>query len=167
MFERFTREARSVVVEAQEQARRFDHGWIGTEHLLLGVLAGGGPGARALRRVGVEPDGIRARLTSEGLDADALAAVGIDLDAVRARVEETFGAGALARGRVPCRRGGRSGAMPFTRNAKRALELALREAIAMGDGFIGPEHVALGAARDIADVAALRAAVVAERRLAS
>ncbi len=39
MFERFTYPARRVVVRAQEEARTFRHPWLGTEHLLLGVLA--------------------------------------------------------------------------------------------------------------------------------
>ena len=81
------------------------------------------------------------------LDADALATLGIDLDAVRERVERTFGAGALARGR--CRRGLMPrGALPFTARAKKALELSLREAIAMGDDHIGSEHLLLGLARE-------------------
>jgi ATP-dependent Clp protease ATP-binding subunit ClpA len=166
MFERFTHEARDVVVRAQEEARTAHAGHIGIEHLLLGVLAAPGAGARALRRVGIDEERLRARAPGDDLDADALAAVGIDLDSVRARVEQTFGPGALAAGRG-CRRGRDPRAMPFTPEAKKALELALREALALGDGFIGAEHVALGAARELADPAALRGAVAAERRPAS
>ena len=54
MFERFTESARRVVVLAQEEARQLRHDYIGTEHLLLGVLAeGSGTGALALERCGV------------------------------------------------------------------------------------------------------------------
>jgi hypothetical protein len=55
--------------------------------------------------------------------------------------------------------------MPFTPEAKRALELSLREALALGHNYIGTEHVLLGLVRadpEIADADAVRAAVVAE-----
>jgi ATP-dependent Clp protease ATP-binding subunit ClpA len=49
MFERFTNESRRVVVLAQEEARKLNHNYIGTEHLLMGLLReGSGAGARAL-----------------------------------------------------------------------------------------------------------------------
>jgi ATP-dependent Clp protease ATP-binding subunit ClpA len=80
------------------------------------------------------------------LDADALATIGIDLDAIRARIEDAFGPGALSRRR--CRRGVMAPGMPFTPHAKKALELALREAVALGDRHIGSEHVLLGLVRE-------------------
>jgi Clp amino terminal domain, pathogenicity island component len=70
MFERFTDQARRVVVLAQEQARLLNHNYIGTEHLLLGLLREG-----------------------NGVAAKALGALGISLEAVRAQVEETVGQG--------------------------------------------------------------------------
>jgi len=154
MFERFTDEARNAVVAAQREASALDHGWIGTEHLLLALLADAdGRGGRVLRDFGVDVAWARSeveRIVGRGepdLDADALATLGIDLDAVRERVERTFGAGALSRRR--CRRGLMTGgALPFTARAKKALELSLREAIAMGDDHIGSEHVLLGLARE-------------------
>jgi dihydroneopterin aldolase len=55
VFERFTDRARRVVVLAQEQARDLDHGWIGTEHLLIGLLADEeGTGGVTLRELGLE-----------------------------------------------------------------------------------------------------------------
>ena len=154
MFERFSDEARNAVVAAQREASALDHGWIGTEHLLLALLADGdGRAARVLRDFAVDTAWARGeveRIVGRGdpdLDADALATLGIDLDAVRERVERTFGAGALARRR--CRRGLMPrGTLPFTPRAKRALELSLREAIAMGDDHIGSEHLLLGLARE-------------------
>ena len=154
MFERFTDDARNAVVAAQREASALDHGWIGTEHLLLALLADAdGRGGRVLRDFGVDVAWARSeveRIVGRGepdLDADALATLGIDLDAVRERVERTFGAGALSRRR--CRRGLMTGgALPFTARAKKALELSLREAIAMGDDHIGSEHVLLGLARE-------------------
>ena len=68
MFERFTDRARRVLVLAQEQARLLDHNFIGTEHLLLGLIGEG-----------------------EGVAAQALQSLGVSMDAARARVEETIG----------------------------------------------------------------------------
>jgi dihydroneopterin aldolase len=65
MFERFTERARKVVVLAQEEARRFGHGYIGTEHLLLGLLREDeGVAARALKRLNVTLRGAREQLES-------------------------------------------------------------------------------------------------------
>jgi ATP-dependent Clp protease ATP-binding subunit ClpA len=162
MFERFTEEARSAVVAASQQAEGLHHGYIGTEHLLLGLLDDRGtPTARLLADRGVDGEWVRGeveRIVGRGepdLDAEALATLGIDLDAVRERVERTFGPGALARRRT-CRRGiVRSGPhIPFTPRAKKVLELSLREAIEMGDKHIGSEHVLLGLAREGDGVAA-------------
>src|SRR5690348_13344572 len=71
MFERFTDQARRVVVLAQEEARLLGHGYIGTEHILLGLLAEG-----------------------EGLAFQALASLGISLDATREQIAEIIGEGA-------------------------------------------------------------------------
>ena len=156
MFERFTKEARTAVLAARREAAALEHGYIGTEHLLLGLLDDSeGPAARVLDRFEVRGDWARGEVErivgrgEPGLDADALATLGIDLDAVRESVERTFGVGALAP-RRRCRRGrlGIGASAPFTARAKKALELSLREAIAMGDGHIGSEHVLLGLARE-------------------
>jgi ATP-dependent Clp protease ATP-binding subunit ClpA len=161
MFERFTDEARGAVVAAQNEASGLNHGSIGTEHLLLGLLADGdGRAARVLRGFSVDAAWARGeveRIVGRGepdLDADALATLGIDLDAVRERVERTFGAGALSRRR--CRQGllTRGGHLPFTPRAKKVLELSLREAIEMREDHIGSEHVLLGLAREGDGVAA-------------
>jgi ATP-dependent Clp protease ATP-binding subunit ClpA len=172
MFERFTDAARAVVVRAQEEATALGHDRIGTEHLLLGVAAGEGG---ILASLGVDHAALRsavAGLPRDGLDAAALATIGIDLDAVRRSVEESFGRGALT-GR---RRGRRGGRLPFSPRAKRALELALREALVLADKHIGPEHVLLGLASDSGSGAAtalrrcgttpdaVRAATLARRR---
>jgi ATP-dependent Clp protease ATP-binding subunit ClpA len=159
MFERFTDDARAVVVGAQAHAVGLHHGWIGTEHLLLALLDD--PDRRAARLLhahGVTAPWARGeveRIVGRGspdLDAEALATLGIDLDAVRERVERTFGPGALARRHG--RRMGFSGHVPFTPRAKKVLELSLREAVARGDRSIGSEHVLLGLAREGDGVAA-------------
>jgi ATP-dependent Clp protease ATP-binding subunit ClpC len=79
MFERFTDRARRVVVLAQQEARSLDHNYIGTEHILLGLLHEG-----------------------EGVAAKALESLGISLDAVRQQVEEIIGRGHQApSGHIP------------------------------------------------------------------
>jgi ATP-dependent Clp protease ATP-binding subunit ClpA len=150
MFERFTKEARAAVVEAQQVARETRSATIDTRHLLAALVAGPGPAADALRDAGLDPDDVGARarrsITSgEPLDADALAAVGVDLDAVRRRTDEVFGPGALDRaGAGKPRRGGH---VPFTDDAKKALELALREAVRLKDKGIDGGHLLLGVLR--------------------
>jgi ATP-dependent Clp protease ATP-binding subunit ClpA len=159
MFERFTDDARAAVVAAQEEARALRHGWIGTEHLLLGVLVSGGDGAQLLAGFGVDAAGVRDDILriigpgDEGIDPDALATLGIDLDAVRERVERAFGPGALSnRGR--CGRGAVHGQIPFTARAKKVLELTLREAIGLDAAEIRGEHLVLGFLREGDGVAA-------------
>jgi ATP-dependent Clp protease ATP-binding subunit ClpC len=79
MFERFTDRARRVVVLAQEEARMLNHNYIGTEHILLGLIHEG-----------------------EGVAAKGLETLGISLEAVRAQVEEIIGQGQQApSGHIP------------------------------------------------------------------
>src|SRR3954452_14328061 len=79
MFERFTDRARRVVVLAQEEARMLNHNYIGTEHILLGLIHEG-----------------------EGVAAKALESLGISLEGVRQQVEEIIGQGQQApSGHIP------------------------------------------------------------------
>src|SRR6202047_3527582 len=79
MFERFTDRARRVVVLAQDEARMLNHNYIGTEHILLGLIHEG-----------------------EGVAAKALESLGISLEAVRQQVEEIIGQGQQApSGHIP------------------------------------------------------------------
>ena len=162
MFERFTGEARRIVELAQHEATALRHNYIGTEHILLGVLAEGqGPGARALVRLGFDRESARAAVAKSigfGIpsqpDADALGTIGIDLSEVRRKVEEAFGPGALERPvaterrrrrtRRTCRHSQPPGHRPFTPRAKKVLELALREALTLGHRHIDGGHVVLG-----------------------
>jgi ATP-dependent Clp protease ATP-binding subunit ClpA len=151
MFERFQQDARQSVVLAQEEARGLRHGYIGCEHLLLGLAAyRTGPAADALAAVGLDLPNLRQRVAAEfagtgnTLDADALALLGIDLDEVRRAAEATFGPGALDR--PPGRFCG--GHIPFTPRAKKSLELALREAVRLKHREISSGHVLLGILRE-------------------
>ena len=62
MFERFTDRARRVVVLAQEEARMLNHNYIGTEHILLGLIhEGEGVAAKGLESLGISLEGVRDR----------------------------------------------------------------------------------------------------------
>jgi len=153
MFERFTREARRVVVEAQEEARARGADEIRTEHLLAAIYTvRDGLALAVLDELGVDAEEVladidRLRPTSgAGLDAEALSTIGIDLDEVRRQVEDAFGPGALDRTRAAHggKRGGLLGHIPFEGPSKKALELALREAVHLRHDHIGAEHILLG-----------------------
>src|SRR5690349_10243308 len=63
MFERFTDRARRVVVLAQEEAKLLNHNYIGTEHILLGLIhEGDGVAAKALEQLGISLDAVRAQV---------------------------------------------------------------------------------------------------------
>jgi ATP-dependent Clp protease ATP-binding subunit ClpA len=139
MFERFTEEARWVVVHAQEEARDLRSERIEPVHLLLALTRDPGRGGTTLRGAGVEPDRLREALSRRALDADALAAVGIDLDAVRSAAEAAFGPGALDRGKpVP------TGHLPFSDECKRVLEQTLRYVTRTQQKRIDSGHVLVG-----------------------
>jgi ATP-dependent Clp protease ATP-binding subunit ClpC len=121
MFERFTDAARKAVVLAQDEAHRLRHNYIGTEHLLLGLLR--------------EEKGIAARVFES---------LGVTVDPVRAQVVRIVGEGTEVT----------AGQIPFTPRAKKVLELALREAVSLGDNYIGTEHILLGLMREGDGVAA-------------
>jgi ATP-dependent Clp protease ATP-binding subunit ClpA len=148
MFERFTDRARRVVVIAQQTARERGVQHIRTEHLLLALyrvpdnLALTVLAAHSVTQADIEADLDRQAGPS---DAEALATLGIDLDEVRRQVEEAFGPGALDRTRAARgKEGWWGGHIPFDRASKKALELALREAILIGHDYIGCEHILLG-----------------------
>lgn len=147
MFERFTKEARAAVVGAQEVARDTGSRSIDTRHVLIALVESRGPAYRALRQAGADVEAITARARAElragGIDGDALAGIGIDLDAVRRQADEVFGPDALERAaRAP------GGHIPFTPEAKKALELSLREAIRLKQKSIHTGHLLLGILRD-------------------
>jgi ATP-dependent Clp protease ATP-binding subunit ClpA len=147
MFERFLPQTRHAVVLAQQEARDLRHQSIGAEHLLLGLLGQDeDPVAQALGEHGLRLAEVRERIvryTAEpdsALDAQALSAFGIDLDAVRRAAEASFGPGALDPKRPPAP----SGHIPFTKQAKKVLEGAVREAQDHKHNHIAPGHLLLG-----------------------
>ncbi|MGC9671190.1 ATP-dependent Clp protease ATP-binding subunit [Planosporangium sp. 12N6] len=128
MFERFTDRARRVVILAQEEARMLHHPYIGTEHLLLGLIREG--------RGGDHDDA--------GVAVHALERLGISLEDVRQQVTEIIGQGHQTL----------SEPAPFTPRARKSLELALREALQLGHHYIGTEHILLGLIRESDGLAA-------------
>ena len=175
MFERFTRDARTVVVSTQDLCRSLGTDEVRPVHLLL-ALTEDDSGARAvLAAHGLSPDAVAEALGAPRAtpaaplgddDAAALRSLGIDLDAIREAVDKQFGEGALegaaaatgATGRdetdveedeADLARGrfGVGGHVRFGRGAKKVLELSLREAIRQHSREIRSEHIALAVLR--------------------
>jgi hypothetical protein len=171
MFERFTADARHIVVQAQDEARRLGHNYIGCEHLLLAAASTSEPASAVLRDLGVTPERVEAEILRtigpglaadpvSGIDREALAAIGIDLDVVRARIEAVFGPDALARAAAAGRASsmGRTGRRPawskgpvaeLMRRARRRCRLArARRAVALptmpGQKPVGPGEIPTG-----------------------
>jgi hypothetical protein len=124
-FARFGDDARRVVVLAQQEARALGHNYLGTEHVLLGLLAA--------------PDGAAAR---------ALAGLGVSPERVRARLLEIVGRG---EGTEPaaCARASAPPELPkwsmcLTPRTKRGFELSCRAADRLGDADVGTAHLLLG-----------------------
>jgi ATP-dependent Clp protease ATP-binding subunit ClpA len=146
MFERFTKAARYVVEDAVRIADGSRTDEVRPEHLFAALLQDEECLAvRVLDGMGASAGKLRACLDSvagkyvDGLgeeDAEALKAFGIDLDEVVRRIDSNLG------GLAPRRRRPR-----FSRASKKALQLALREAIALHHNYIGTEHLLLGLVR--------------------
>ncbi|MEC9488005.1 MAG: ATP-dependent Clp protease ATP-binding subunit [Halanaerobium sp.] len=115
MFGRFTERARKVVVFAQEEALRLGHNYVGTEHLLLGLIKEG-----------------------EGVAPRAMANLGVDLEQIRSKVEEVVGRGQAGGNNM-------GGQIPLTPRSKKVLlSLSAEEARKLGHNYVGTEHILLG-----------------------
>ena len=137
MFEKFTERARRAVVLSLEEARRMEHDYIGTEHLLLGLLR--------------EEKGVAAR---------ALSPFNVTLDRVREQIQNIVGYGDEGTGGgsrlgwasiFGKRKSGNT--FTFTRRSKRVLESARGEALQLGHDYIGTEHLLLGLLRQSDSIA--------------
>ena len=170
MWDRLSAEAREVMSLALAESGQLGHGYLGDEHVLLGLLRGQASRASSLLRGhGLDLASARAelqRLSAAGLmprsradDAGALRAVGIDVEAVRERLVTAFGEQAVgaavwrASRRPWWRRGGRRRTPlcgpPFF--AKRAIYLASCYAESRDAGAVMPEHLLYGVLRDLDD----------------
>lgn len=115
MFEKFTERARKVMTLSRQEAQRLNMEFIGTEHILLGIIQEGG-----------------------GVAAKALKSLGVDKDAMMKEIEKivTPTMSPTAPPRLPT--------MPFSPRAKRALNLTSEEACRAGCDVIATEHLLLG-----------------------
>src|SRR5688572_4546610 len=121
MFERFTDRARGVLVEAGQLAKELKSPAIRRHHLLIAVLDSAHEGSASVAAV----------LDDAGVDAGELRGTLIEsLKATETSLPES------------------AGKVPFTAEAKKALELSLREALSLGHNYIGREHLLLGVLRD-------------------
>ena len=118
-FDRFTERARQVLTCAQEEAHGFNHNYIGTEHLLLGLMR-----------------------DKDGLGAKALTNLGVDLEAMKGRILQIIGRGTGATARSE------AGLIGLTPRAKKAIDLAADEARRLNHSYIGTEHLLLGMLRE-------------------
>jgi len=120
MFERFSREARRAVTAAVEEAEQRGDPYVGTDHLLVGVVRSAAPGADL---VGAPIETLREAW--HAIDQAALEATGIDAD-LEIEVPST-----------------RRGHRPFTGGAKQVLEETLREALGLDSKRLEPEHIVI------------------------
>jgi ATP-dependent Clp protease ATP-binding subunit ClpC len=129
---RFNEHARAVLALAREEALSFQHGFIGTEHLLLGLLR-----------------------EQEGLAALALSQLGITLDPVRTAVEERIGRlGSSAKLKMGHEESLVQEDIDYVPRVRKVLSLALDEAERQGSAYVRTEHILLGIVRDGGGVAA-------------
>ena len=142
MFERFSDKARKVVVLAQEEAQVLNHTYIGTEHLLLGLLKENtGLACKALQSLDLTLEDVRIKMLEiipEGDPAEQ------DFEQTQAVIEaEPIDITESEKGHIQ-----------FTPRAKQVLELSLREAMQLGHNHIGTEHLLLGIIKEGKGVAA-------------
>lgn len=170
LWDRLTPAARRVMNAALAESEQLGQGYVGDEHVILGLL--GEPASRAsslLRGHGLDLPGTRAELrglVAAGLtprshidDVGALRAFGIDVENVRQRLVSAFGAEAVGTAvwrasRRPWWRGGGRRRTPLCGPpffAKRAIQLAGAYAESRGEAGVTPEHLLYGVLRDLED----------------
>src|SRR3954453_2959776 len=124
MYERFTDRARKVMQLANQEAQRFNHEYIGTEHILLGLVKEG-----------------------SGVAANVLKNLDIDLRKIRLEVEKIVQHGPGGEQVV-------MGKLPQTPRAKKVIEYSIEEARNLNHNYVGTEHLLLGLLREQEGVAA-------------
>jgi ATP-dependent Clp protease ATP-binding subunit ClpC len=124
MFERFTDRARKVMALANQEVQRFNHEYIGTEHILLGLIKeGSGTGAAVLKNLGV------------------------DIEKMLLEMEQLF----KLKGGPDKVTMDKQSPTPF---AKKVIEYAIEEARSLNHEYIGTEHILLGLLRESEGIAA-------------
>jgi ATP-dependent Clp protease ATP-binding subunit ClpC len=133
LFKHFTPRALKVMELAGNEAKRLEHNYIGTEHMLLGLISEHeGVAARVLSSFGIELEGVRNEIVSILKTGQRSSPVLSKIKAVMFQSE------ILLQGRQAA----------LTGRAKRVIELAINEAKQMGHDSIGPEHLLLGIIRE-------------------
>lgn len=144
MFERFTKDARQIVVTAHQEAAEQGAAEVTPLHLLVAMLAAApSPAAALLERIGVEAGQVaeearrvRDRGGISAADAEALGELGIDVEEIISRVEAQHGPEALAGS------GHRAhGHLRFADASKKTLELCLKEVVRTGGKELRAEHM--------------------------
>ena len=167
MADRFSGQVGRVMDLAREEAERFGHRYVGSEHLLLGLLRdGGNPGAWILQARGVDLAAARAalrRLADRGVvpgprpsDAELLGTLGMDLKAIGRDLEQSFGAQAVRQATREATRARRRGVGRVPRTplcgppflTTQATWLASRRVEALGYDAVTPELLLLGVLED-------------------
>ncbi|MDH3495415.1 MAG: ATP-dependent Clp protease ATP-binding subunit [Gemmatimonadota bacterium] len=120
----FTDRVRKVLQMAREEAARLHHEYVGTEHILLGLIREG-----------------------EGVAAAVLTNLSVDLEDIQQKIEET-----VKKGKAPAAAGPPD--LPYTSRAKKVLELAMSEARELNHSYVGTEHLLLGLLREEKGIAA-------------
>lgn len=160
MLERFTADARRVVLDAKTKATERGDSTVSALHLLSALTTGDGVATRVLADLGVDAAAVDREFgpaprpgtapddPTASEDAELLRSLGIDLDEIKRRVEDSFGEGALQR--VPLTTRGPLNWLPrtpFTEETKRSLSESLKEARALHCNYLGSEHLLLGILR--------------------
>jgi hypothetical protein len=167
LADRFSGQVGRVMDLAREEAERFGHRYVGSEHLLLGLLRdGGNPGAWILQARGVDLAAARAalrRLADRGVvpgprpsDAELLGTLGMDLKAIGRDLEQSFGAQAVRQATREATRARRRGVGRVPRTplcgppflTTQATWLASRRVEALGYDAVTPELLLLGVLED-------------------
>ena len=127
MFERFTDRARKVFTLANQQAQRFNHEYIGTEHILFGLLK-----------------------QEYGLGADILKSYDLDISRICQEAEKLFNAKSHKNDTdidIMI-------ILPMTRGAEKVIESAIEESKSLNHNYVGTEHILLGLLRETEGIAA-------------
>jgi ATP-dependent Clp protease ATP-binding subunit ClpA len=147
MFERFQQDARAVIANARKEAARAGRRAIGTEHLLLGLLTRPGPAAEALKAHNADAEELRARIPhGDALPPDVAPAEEelADVALIDAAIAEAAQAPADADGAAETAvLGDSADSVRLTRNARRALDLALRASQRFKQQHVSSEHMLL------------------------
>src|SRR5256885_1122193 len=149
-FDKFTERARKVLSLAQEEAQRFQHNYIGTEHLLLGLVREGeGGAAKVLNNLGVELIKVRSAvefIIGRG-ERIGLGGIGITPRAkkvIEIAVDEAGPSDRMSTGP----KSDRDKFDKFTPRSRKVLSMAQEEAQRLQHNYIGTEHLLLGLVRE-------------------